>query len=165
MVEMELLGVSVDVPSSTPVMLLREQAEPHRLLPIYIGRPEALAIVSAIEGVTPERPMTHDLFTTVLGEFSAHLTRIVVTEMTNHTYFAQLELASPDGTRQISSRPSDAVALAVRVGAPIFASEAVLDVAGQLPAPAEEKAAEAHAEELVDEFRSFIDQVSPEDFA
>ena len=162
---MELLGVRVDASSSTPVMFLREQAEPHRLLPIYIGHPEALAIVSAIEHLIPERPMTHDLFTTVLDELSTRLTRIVVTEMTNHTYFAQLELASVDGTRQVSSRPSDAVALAVRVGAPIFATEAVLDTAGQLPPEPEAKEAEEEAEELVDEFRSFIEQVSPEDFA
>ncbi len=159
MVEMELLGVRVELPTNTPIVLLREREGAGRVLPIFIGGPEATAIAMALEGMATPRPMTHDLMCGVLEELSAVLERIVVTELRDGTFYAELHLRLGDATHQVSSRPSDAIALAVRVGCPIFAEEAVLAEASQSseepPAP----------EEVVEQFREFIDSVNPEDFA
>lgn len=162
MVPLELVGVRVEVPANTPMVLLREQTGRHRLLPIYIGTPEATAIHYALEGVTPPRPLTHDLFVQTLSELGVALEQVVVTEMRDHTYFAELHLRNAeDSVTVISSRPSDAIALAVRCSAPLFASEELLDEVGQEP-PVEP---EEEAEEIIDEFRDFIERVNPEDFA
>ncbi len=160
MVPLELVGVRVEIPANTPMVLLREQDGRHRLLPIYIGSPEASAIHYALEGVEPPRPMTHDLFLLALDELGAEITKVVVTEMRDRTYYAELHLASPSGDKVISCRPSDAIALAVRCAAPLFAYESLIDEVGQEP-PAEP---EDEAEEIIDEFKDFIENVSPEDF-
>jgi bifunctional DNase/RNase len=158
---MELLGVRLELPANAPVVLLRESTGDRRVLPIYIGAEEAKAIALALEGVTTPRPMTHDLMRDLLTALGASVQRIVVTELRDSTFFAEVELALNGSTRRVSSRPSDAVALAVRVDAPIFASEDVLDDAAN---PAEEEGGEEQQEEIVDEFRQFIEQVRPEDF-
>lgn len=158
---MELIGVRVEIPANTPMVLLQEQQGEHRLLPIYIGSPEASAIHYALEGIEPPRPLTHDLFISVIGVLGASLDNVVITEMRDHTYYAELHLATPDGEKVVSSRPSDAIALAVRCDAPIFASNQLLDEVGQLPEPEPEE----QAEEIIDEFKDFIDNVSPDDFA
>jgi bifunctional DNase/RNase len=160
-VEMELLGVRLELPANAPVVLLRESTGDRRVLPIYIGPEEAKAIALALEGVSTPRPMTHDLMRDLLVAVGASVQRIVVTELRDSTFFAEVELALDGSTRRVSSWPSDAVALAVRVDAPIFASEDVLDDAAN---PAEEEGGEAQQEEIVDEFRQFIEQVKPEDF-
>jgi bifunctional DNase/RNase len=158
---MELLGVRLELPANTPVVLLREQ-EGDRVLPIYIGPEEAKAIAVALEGMTPPRPMTHDLLRDVLGSIGCDLTSVRVTELRDRTFYAELELRQGDRTVRVSSRPSDAIALAVRVDAPIYAAEAVLDEAA---APqVEDEVEEEQQEEIVDQFREFIDQVNPEDF-
>jgi uncharacterized protein len=157
---MELLGVRVEIPANTPMVLLREREGRHRLLPIYIGSPEATAIHYALEGVESPRPMTHDLFIQTLALLDSRVERVVVTEMRDHTYYAELHLVTPAGPKVISSRPSDAIALAVRCEAPLFASEALMDEVGQEP-PAEPEA----DDEIIDEFHDFIESVSPEDFA
>jgi bifunctional DNase/RNase len=159
---MELVGVRLELPANAPVVLLREQQGDHRVLPIYIGPEEARAIAIAVEGVTTPRPMTHDLLRDLLGAVDVQVVSITVTDLRDKTFFAEIELQSADRTVRVSSRPSDAVALAVRVGAPIFASEAVLDEAA-MPAPDEVE--EEEQEEVVDQFREFLDQVNPEDFA
>jgi bifunctional DNase/RNase len=155
------VGVRVDVPTNQPIVLLREN-DGQRYLPIYIGSPEATAIVYALQGMDTPRPMTHDLFTTVLEETGARLSQVVITEMRDSTFFAEIELTRPDGTTRISSRPSDAIALAVRseVPVPIFADEGVLEEAGVLFEQEEDE-----DERLVEQFSEFIDQVRPEDFA
>lgn len=160
MVPLELVGVRVEVPANTPMMLLREQDGRHRLLPIYIGSPEASAIHYALEGLVPPRPFTHDLFLTTLDELGASIDKVVVTEMRERTFYAEVHLSTGEGAKVISSRPSDAVALAVRAGAPIFASDELIDEQGQEP-PAEP---EEEAAEIIDEFHEFIENVSPEDF-
>ncbi|MGA7756288.1 MAG: bifunctional nuclease family protein [Ilumatobacteraceae bacterium] len=160
MVPLELIGVRVEVPANTPMVLLRESDGRHRLLPIYIGSPEASAIHYALEGVVPPRPLTHDLFLIALGELGATVTQVVVTEMRDRTYFAELHLATADGERILSARPSDAIALAVRCGAPLFASDQLIDEVGQEPALEPED----DAAEIIDEFKDFIENVSPEDF-
>ncbi len=148
------------MPANTPMVLLREQAEPHRLLPIYIGTAEASAIHYALEGVVPPRPLTHDLMLEVMGTLAATIDNVVVTEIRDRTYYAELHLSTPAGEQVISSRPSDAIALAVRCNAPIFASEALIDAVGQ-DAPAEP---DDDTDEIIDEFKDFIENVSPEDF-
>lgn len=160
-VPLELLGVRVEMPANTPMVLLRESDGRHRLLPIYIGSPEASAIHYALEGVDPPRPLTHDLFLNVIGELGASVTRVVVTEMRDRTYFAELHLDTPTGNKVISARPSDAIALAVRCGAGLFASDELIDEVGQEPVPEPDD----DASEIIDEFKDFIENVSPEDFA
>jgi hypothetical protein len=158
---MDLVGVRLEVPANTPVVILRETAGQRRILPILIGGPEAQSIHLAIEGVQPPRPLTHDLFRNVLDLLEVELVRVVITEMREHTYFAELHLRSERSEQTISSRPSDAIALAARVGAPIYAEDALLDEVGQAE-PTDEDA--EPDEEILDEFRDFIASVKPEDF-
>lgn len=158
---MELVGVRVEIPANTPMVLLQEQSGEHRLLPIYIGSPEAASIHYALEGVDPPRPLTHDLFVTVLERLGARLEKVVVTEVRDHTYYAELHLGVGGDEQVVSSRPSDAIALAVRCEAPLFAAAALLDEVGQTPQPEPEE----EAEEIIDEFKDFIETVTPDDFA
>ena len=162
MQQMELVGVRVELPSNTPIVLLREMSESARLLPIFIGAPEATAIAIALDGVTTPRPMTHDLLRNVLEELSADVERVVVTELRDKTFFAELHLLRDGGRIVLSSRPSDAIALAARTGTPIFAEEAVIQEAGYTNGVS--VAGQRQAEEVVEQFKEFIDSVSPEDF-
>lgn len=159
---MELVGVRVELPANAPIVLLRETEGQRRVLPIYIGGAEATAIAFALEQVATPRPMTHDLLRDVIEGLGGSLTRITVTELRDHTFFAELEIDMAGTTNRVSCRPSDAVALAVRTGSPIFAAESVLDEAGQVAVEEDEG---GDTEELVDEFRDFIESVNPEDFA
>ena len=162
MVEMELLGLRVEPPSNTPIVILRETTGIGRILPIFIGGSEATAIAFALEGVVTPRPLTHDLLRDVLEAFEAELVRLVLTELRDGTFYAELVLTSPHGDRSVSCRPSDGIALALRTGAPIVAAEMLLEEAGQNP---EIVADEEQAEEVVEQFREFIEHVDPEDFA
>ena len=156
MIEMELTGVRVELPTNQPIVLLRER-EGERYLPIWIGAAEAAAIALSLQGVVTPRPMTHDLLKNILEDLAVGVQRIVVTELRESTFFATIELQREAATFEISSRPSDAIALAVRMAVPIFASEEVLEEAAIL-IPGEE-------EEEVEKFREFLDNISPEDFA
>lgn len=162
---MELLGVRVELPANTPVVMLREQeGERPRVLPILIGGPEASAIHSAMEGIVPPRPLTHDLLVNVVQALGAALEHIVVTEVREHTFYANLHLRTAAGDALVvSSRPSDAIALAVRTGAAIYAEEALLDEAA-VESP-EVDVDEGDEEAILDEFRDFLDDISPDDFA
>jgi uncharacterized protein len=156
MIELNLVGVRVELPSNQPIVLLKER-EGERYLPIWIGAMEATAIAFALQGIVTQRPMTHDLLKNVLEEVEVHVERIVITELKDGTFYAVIQM-SRNGTRyEVSSRPSDAIALAVRVNVPIFASEDVLSEASILIRDDEEQE--------VEKFREFLDQVSPEDFA
>jgi bifunctional DNase/RNase len=157
-IRLSLIGVRVEVPTNQPIVLLRED-DGTRFLPIFIGQPEATAIVYALQGEETPRPMTHDLFKTVLDDLAVKLARVEITALQDGTFYAEIELER-NGTRsRISSRPSDAIALAVRFGeTPIFADEAVLDEAGVLFEADEE-------EQEVEQFREFLDNITPEDFA
>ncbi len=159
MVEMELVAVRIELPGNTPVVLLREMSDDHRLLPIFIGQPEATAIAFAIDGVVTPRPMTHDLMKDLLDEVGASVEKVVVTDLSDGTFYAEIEVKLADATHRVSSRPSDALALALRAGCAIFAEESVLDEAGLVEESAEE------SEEVVEKFREFIDSVNPDDFA
>jgi bifunctional DNase/RNase len=150
--EVDVLGVRVEMPDNRPIVLLRD-VEGKRYLPIWIGAVEATAIAFAQQGVVPPRPLTHDLLKEVLESTGNELTEVRITEVKDNIFFATLVLAS--GV-EVSARPSDSIALALRTGSRILCSEEVLDEAG-LDAPAEQ-------EDEVEKFREFLDHVSPEDF-
>ena len=158
MVEMQVVGVRVELPSNSPMVLLRETDGERRLLPIFIGGPEATAIAFALDEVPTARPMTHDLMANLLEELGANVERVVITELSEGTFYAELLLSVAGKEHQVSSRPSDAIALAVRTGTTLYAEEAVLDEAA---VPLED---EEEQEEVVEKFREFIDNVNPEDF-
>ncbi len=160
MVEMELVGVRVELPTNTPIVLLRETGGERRMLPIFIGPPEATAIAFALEQVPTPRPMTHDLLKNLLDDLSVTLDRVVVTDLQDSTFFAELHLVQGGETHLLSSRPSDAIAIAARTGSPIYAEEHVLDQVGY--AVQEEALPE---EEVVEEFKQFLDEINPDDFA
>jgi hypothetical protein len=156
MIEMKLEGVRVELPTNQPIVLLRER-DGERYLPIWIGAAEAAAIALSLQGVVTPRPMTHDLMKNILDDLSIAVEKIVVTELRDSTFYATIQLQRNGDRYEISSRPSDAIALAVRLSAPIFANEDVLEEAAIL-IPGEE-------EEEVEKFREFLDNVTPEDFA
>jgi bifunctional DNase/RNase len=162
---MELVGVRVELPSNTPIVLLKaadDESGPGRMLPIFIGGPEATSIALAQEGVEPPRPMTHDLFAQVLEEMSITIEKVVITELRERTFFAELHMRAPSEARIMSARPSDAIALAVRLGVPIFAEDELLAEAGYEDEP---EAEAEEAETVLEEFMDFIENVNPEDFA
>jgi uncharacterized protein len=150
--ELSVVGVRVELPSNQPIVLLKE-ADGERYLPIWIGAVEATAIAFAQQGVVPPRPLTHDLRKDVLESTGNELTEVHITEVRDGMFFATLVLAS--GV-EVSARPSDSIALALRTGSRILCADEVLAEAG-LDAPAEQ-------EDEVEKFREFLDQVSPEDF-
>lgn len=164
MIEMRIVGVRVEMPTQQPILMLAEINGP-RSLPILIGSAEATAIAMHQQGVRPARPLTHDLLGHVITALGRSLVQVRVVDFREGTFFG--ELAFDDGTT-VSARPSDAVALAVRVEVPVFVDEAVLDEAG-IVVPSEiegEEAAESNgdAEDEVERFREFLDSVSPDDF-
>jgi uncharacterized protein len=150
--ELTVVGVRVELPSNQPIVLLKESAG-DRYLPIWIGAVEATAIAFAQQGIVPARPLTHDLLKDVLQAVGADLDAVMITELRDGVYYADLRFG--DGT-SVSARPSDAIAFAGRAGTGIYAEEAVLDVAG-ITIPDEQ-------ESEVERFREFLDQISPEDF-
>jgi bifunctional DNase/RNase len=156
MIEVSLVGVRVELPSNQPIVLLKE-TQGDRYLPIWIGAVEATAIAFALQGVETPRPMTHDLMRDILSEMNAQVDRIVISDLVDQTFFAVIRMASNGKQAEVSSRPSDAIALAVRINAPLYASEEVLEAAG-IELKDEE-------ESEVEKFREFLDQVNPEDFA
>lgn len=153
MVHMKVRGVALDQ-QMNPVVLLVDQGET-KALPIWIGQAEATAIAMELQGVKPPRPMTHDLLRGVLKELSISVTRIVVTDVKDSTYFAEIHLASNGTPMVIDSRPSDAIALALRAEAPIFVADGVAEQAIALKKPFEEE---------MEEFRKFLESVKPSDF-
>ncbi len=144
------------MPSNNPIVLLRER-DGGRYLPIWVGAVEATAIAYAQQGIVPPRPLTHDLLRDILAALGVSLTEVRITALEDGVFYAVL--AFSDGT-EVSARPSDAIALALRVDAPIRGADEVLDAAG-IDIPDDEP---APAEDQVEKFREFLDQVSPEDF-
>ncbi|MEA2828126.1 MAG: uncharacterized protein QOG43_2565 [Actinomycetota bacterium] len=158
---MHLVGVRVEMPTNSPIVLLREADGEHRVLPIFIGAVEATAIAFALQGVETPRPMTHDLMRDLLVSLGIGVERVVITELRDRTFYAEIELTGSgtgNGTK-VSSRPSDAIALAARLGTPIFAQESVLEEAGVTVSDDDEQEIE------VEKFREFLEGVNPEDFA
>ncbi len=156
MLELSLVGVRVELPSNQPIVLLKE-VNGDRYLPIWIGAVEATAIAFALQGIETPRPMTHDLLRDILSETDVSVDRILISDLVDSTFYATIRMGRDGEEIEVSSRPSDAIALAVRINAPIFAEEQVLDQAG-IELKDEE-------ETEVEKFREFLDQVSPADFA
>jgi bifunctional DNase/RNase len=171
MLEVRLSAVRVDLPTNTPVVLLAE-INGVRALPIFIGAPEATAIAYALQHVEVPRPMTHDLMKELLEVAGLELERVVVTEVRGGTYFAELRLVRDGVSLTVSSRPSDAVALAARTGTPLFVADELMDEAGIVledeaepnEAGAEGEESSENPDEVVGQFLEFLDQIRPEDF-
>jgi uncharacterized protein len=164
-IEMELVGVRVELPANQPIVLLREQGGT-RYLPIWIGAVEATAIAFALQGVETPRPLTHDLLVDILEELGVELVAVHVTDLRDGTFFAELHLLQGERSSTISARPSDAIALASRLeGVPILAASSVLEEAGlEIDTIDEDGEEGVDAEEEVRQFRAFLDDVTPEDF-
>jgi uncharacterized protein len=152
--EMDVVGVRVEMPTNSPIVLLKE-AQGERYLPIWIGPNEATAIAFAKEGMTPARPLTHDLLRDVLEALNVQLKTVNITALRDGIFFADLIFSNG---KEVSARPSDSIALALRTGATIFASEEILDEAG-VTIPDEQE-----NEDEVEKFREFLDTITPEDF-
>ncbi len=150
--QMDVVGVRVEMPSNQPIVLLRE-IEGERYLPIWIGAVEATAIAFAQQGVVPARPLTHDLLRDVLEALGRRLEAVRITELSDGVFYALLVF---DGGVEVSARPSDAIALALRTGTTIHCADSVLEEAG-IAVPDEQ-------EDEVEKFREFLDQISPDDF-
>ena len=154
----KVYGVSFDVASKQPIVLLKVE-DKNRFLPIWIGHPEAAAILLRLQKAELPRPMTHDLLATVIERLSASVAAVVVTELRDNTFFAVVQLDTEGGQLRLDSRPSDAIALAVRTDAPIYVSAELLSANGiEFGHEIED------IEDIVKEFRQFLDEVSPQDF-
>ena len=159
---MLIYGVSFDLVGKQPIVLLKT-ADGNKFLPIWIGHPEAAAILMKLQSQAPPRPMTHDLLSDMLEQLEAQIVRITVTELRENTFYAQITVQQDGREIEVDSRPSDAIALAIRAEAPIFAADRVI----------EESAIEFEGEDVdqdqldaeVAKFRHFLDEVTPEDFA
>jgi bifunctional DNase/RNase len=162
MQEMQIYGVSFDLVGKQPIVLLKT-AEGNKFLPIWIGHPEAAAILMKLQSASTPRPMTHDLVTDMLDQLGAQVVRITVTELRENTFFAQITVQQDGSEVDIDSRPSDAIALAIRADAPIYAADEVI----------EESAIEFEGDEInhedlereVSKFKQFLDHVTPDEFA
>jgi bifunctional DNase/RNase len=159
MVLVELFGIQVDAESNSPLLLLREVDAPNRVLPIFVGGAEAASIARGIEGITPDRPLTHDLLVDLLESTETRLDEVAVTAVEDGTFLAELHLEGLTGARVVASRASDAIALAVRLDAPRFASEEVLAEAGAVLVYSEEA-----IDEAVEDLRELLGDIEPADF-
>lgn len=159
--EMRVVGIRVEPPQSQPVLLLQEVAGT-RFLPIWIGQSEAASIALQQKGVEPPRPLTHDLIVNLVEAFGRQLTEIRIVDMQEGTFYAEMVF---DGDLRVSARPSDAIAVAMRVGVPIIAEDPVLAEAGlMIPEETEAEEPPVASDEEVEKFKEFLDNVSPEDF-
>jgi len=162
--QVRIASLALDPRNNQPVVLLKpldEEAGEGRLLPIWIGHPEATAILLALEGVETPRPMTHDLMLSLVTTLESFVERVEITRVDEGTFYAGIVLRSEDATRVVDARPSDSIALAIRAGAPIFVSAEVLEAA----AVADETTGEVDEEAELAAFRDFLDHVDPEDFS
>ena len=159
MQEMVIYGVSFDLVGKQPIVLLKT-ADGNKFLPIWIGHPEAAAILMKLQGASTPRPMTHDLVTDMLGQLDAQVVRITVTELKENTFYASITVQQDGSEIEIDSRSSDAIAVAVRAQVPIYAADSVIEESA-----IEFEGDDVNEEEIVDEFKRFLDKVSAEDFA
>ena len=160
--EMVIYGVSFDLVGKQPIVLLKT-VDGNRFLPIWIGHPEAAAILMKLQNAATPRPMTHDLVTDMLDRLEARVVRIEVTELRENTFYAQITVQLDGSEIEVDSRPSDAIALAIRADAPIFAADDVIEESA-IEFEGEE-VSEEEIESKVSEFKQFLDHVTPDEFA
>jgi bifunctional DNase/RNase len=173
MIAVDVLGVQMIGDGSPPLVLLREHDAPHRIVPLAVGGNEAMAIAFGLQGVEVPRPLTHDLLVDVLQHTATVIDHISITDIRDGTFFAEVRLGGAHGDHTVDSRPSDAIALAVRLHTPLFVSEAVVDEAGLFPVDeldvqdgdaAGPAVSQEELDAQVDEFRDFLADVDPADF-
>jgi uncharacterized protein len=157
---MSIYGINLDLFSSSPIVILKVEDE-NRYLPIWIGQPEARSILMKLQNQEFSRPLTHDLAVNLVTELGGSMEKVTVTELRDSTFFATISVEIDGRTIEIDSRPSDAIALAVRAGAEIFAADEVIEEAAVV---FEEAMEESPEEEVVDKFKDWMNRVSPEDF-
>ena len=157
---MSVYGINLDLFSSSPIVILKVEDE-NRYLPIWIGQPEARSILMKLQNQEFSRPLTHDLAVNLVTELGGSLERVTVTELRDSTFFATLLVEIDGRTVEVDSRPSDAIAIAVRAGAPIFAADEVIEEAAVV---FEESMEDTPEEEVVDKFKDWMNQITPEDF-
>jgi bifunctional DNase/RNase len=156
---MVIYGVSFDMVGKQPIVLLKA-VDTNKFLPIWIGHPEAAAILMKLQGASVPRPLTHDLIVNILGELDVDIVRVTVTELRENTFHASITVKQNGSEIEIDSRSSDAIAVAVRAQVPIYAADSVIEESA-----IEFEGDEVNEEEIVDEFKRFLDRVSAEDFA
>ena len=159
MQEMVIYGVSFDLVGKQPIVLLKT-TDGNKFLPIWIGHPEAAAILMKLQGAAPPRPLTHDLLASTLAMLEAEVARITVTELRDNTFYAVITVVQNGNEIEIDSRPSDAIALAIRAEAPIFVADRVIEESA-----IEFEGEEVNEEEIVSEFKQFLENVTPDEFA
>jgi hypothetical protein len=157
MIEMKVAGIALDAVSRNPVILLRDTAE-RRALPIFISHEQARAIIGALENEVSSRPMTHDLFANLMDEWEMELERVIIHSLKDNTFYAVMTLTQGETKKELDARPSDAIAIALRMNAPIWVME---EVVADASIPVDREADEAEKEA----FRDFVDQLSPADFS
>jgi hypothetical protein len=155
MIEMKIAGVAMDTKSNMPIIILKDK-EGKRILPIWIGIFEAQSILIALEGVKLPRPLTHDLLQNMLQSLGARVTKVVINALKDNTYFAKINLLVNDNVMEIDSRPSDAIALALRASAPIYVVDPVINAATMPSHPIDD--------EEVKRFKEMLKDIKPEDF-
>lgn len=156
MIEMRVAGIALDAMSRTPVILLRDTTD-RRQLPIYISREQANSIIAVLENQPSPRPLTHDLFVNLLDEWDMSLERVVIHSLQDNTFYALLTLSKGELRRELDSRPSDAIAIALRLDAPIWVMEEVVAEAS-IPVDSDADEAEKQA------FQAFLANINPSDF-
>jgi bifunctional DNase/RNase len=167
--QVQITGIALEATTGAPLVVLQETDAPHRAVPIFVGGPEAASIGLALAGETTERPLTHDLMADLVELFQARLDRVDVTELRDGAFLAEMTVSGPGGNRRLDTRPSDAIALALRLDAPLYVSDDVLEAAGSMF----EVASDDDAPELLDDeaidaavaaFRDELDMVDPAAF-
>jgi bifunctional DNase/RNase len=157
-IEVEVVGIRLELPANQPVLVLRD-LDNSRYLPLWIGTSEATAISLALENVSPPRPLTHDLLVDIIEHLEDQVLSASVTELVDGVYYAQIEFSNHG---MVSARPSDAVAIAIRCGVPIYVSQEVLDEAG-MDVVSDDEVDDPDVE--LEKFRAFLDEINPEDFS
>jgi bifunctional DNase/RNase len=156
MIEMRVAGIALDAVTKSPIVMLKDSSD-RRALPIYIGQDQAKAIISALEKQTPPRPLTHDLFVNLMEGWNMKLERIVIHSLQDNTFYAILSVRQGEAKKEIDARPSDAIAIALRTGSPIWVMEEVVADAS-IPVDRDADEEERRA------FREFVSNIRPEDF-
>lgn len=155
LVEMEVQGITLDPTTQMPIVVLKDKEDENRILPIWIGPFEANGIAMKLQGVEPPRPMTYELFKNVIAEMGGNVEKVIINDLRNNTYYAQIYINQGNNTLVIDSRPSDAINLALRFGAPIYVAEHVLEQS-KIPEPEED--------EEKKKLREWLENIKPEDF-